>query len=491
MKRDSLHKALRQARSRLRLIRCWRGLGFGLLLGAGGSLALLTAGFFLPIPWKWTWAGLVFAVCIAVSALLCLLWPVSDEKAAILADRCGLRERAQTALSLRERNDPMVLLQRDDAIHALIQANYRRAALPFSRRMAAVFAACAACAVLIAFLPDPQAGAAARMERFTQRMREAEQLTTETEETLEGSVSREEMEELRRLMEELARSMKNARTERDTYLALNEAEKRLESIRSSMSRQFGTDALASCGLSALAKALESGDQNAVEQAAQDMMQNAGEAAQSLNQAASLTDGAAAQAMQAAASALASGDLSQLQNALNSLSISDLTAALSQLQSMLDQLRALASDASVSSLSAQNQGQGQGNGSGQGQNQGNGQDGAGRGSTNEDAGYKEDTDRQRGQGNGDPEYRENAYETIYDPTHLNAEQTNIRESGGLNQGEQMQISAGPGLGTAGGQVPYRQVAAEYQEAAAQAVSSMALPEQERQWVNDYFAALTEE
>ena len=116
--------------------------------------------------------------------------------------------------------------------------------------------------------------------------------------------------------------------------------------------------------------------------------------------------------------------------------------------------------------------------------------SGRGSTSQDAGYKEDNGRQRGQGKGDPEYRENAYETIYDPTRLNADQTNIQESGALNQGESLQISAGPGLGT-GGQIPYREVTAEYREAAAQAVSRMALTEQEQQWVNDYFAALTQE
>lgn len=488
MRNHTLHRALSRARSRLRLIRCWRFAGFGLLTGVSGVVILLLAGLFLPIPWKWTWAGLIFSACLLIMSLFGLLWPVSDDQAARLADRCDLKERAQTALALSQSDDSMALLQRQDACEALKQADYRKAPLPFSQRMSMVFAACAAIVVLIALLPDPQAGAAARMERFSQNMQEAEKLSEETKEELEKTLSKEDLEELRRLMEELTRSIKNARTERDAYLALNEAEKRLESIRSSLTRQNGMEALSSAGLSALAKALESGDQNAVEQAAQDMMQNADEAAQSLNQAAAQMDGAAAQAMQAAASALAAGDMSQLQNALNSLSMQDLASALSQLQSMLDQLRAMTGDSSLSGLSGQNQGQG--SGSGQGQGQGNGQGGAGRGSTNEDAGYKEDTARQRGQGDGDPEYRENAYETIYDPTRLNAEQTNIQESGTLNRGENLQISAGPGLGT-GGQVPYRQVAAEYQEAAAQAMSRMALPQQEQQWVKDYFAALTDE
>ncbi|MBR3742741.1 MAG: hypothetical protein IKN04_20170 [Clostridia bacterium] len=488
MKVSALHRALGRARMRMRLIRCGRWLDFGLLFGAVGVLALLLFGLFLPIPWKWTGAGLIFTVCFAVSGLFGLLWPVSDAKAARLADRCGLQERAQTALALSERDDAMAQLQREDACRALAQANYRQSPLPFSRRLAAVFAVCAAAVVLIALLPDPQATAVSQMKRFAQQMQDAAEKIEEEKAALEKSLSGEELEELRRLMEELNRNIKNARTERDAYLALNEAEKRLESIRSSLSRQSGAEALSSSGLSALAKALESGDQKAMEQAAEDLMQQAEESAQSLNQAASQMEGAAAQAMQAAASALSAGDLSQLQSALDSFSMQDLVSALSQLQSMLDQLRAIANGATASSLSAQGQGQGTGSGSGQGQNQGNGQGGAGRGSTHEDAGYKEDTGRQRGQGDGDPEYRENAYETIYDPTRLDADQTNIQESGALNQGENLQISAGPGLGT-GGQVPYREVAAEYKEAAAQAVSRMALPEQEQQWVNDYFAALT--
>lgn len=486
MKDRALHKALTPARSRLRLIRMLRFSGFGMLAGAVGCLALLLAGLFLPIPWKWTWAGLIFAACLALAGLLGLMWPVSDEKAARLADRCGLKERAQTALSLSGCEDSMALLQREDACKALQQADYRKAPLPFSRRLCAVFAALAAAVVLMAFLPDPQADAAKRLERFAQNMREAEQVTEETMEALEQSLSQAEMDELRRLMEELNQSMKNTRTERDAYIALDEAEKRLESIRSSLFRQSGADALSSAGLSALAKALESGAQNEIEQAAQDLMQNAEEAAESLNQAASQMEGAAAEALRAAAGALSAGDMSQLQSALNSLSMQDMASALSQLQSMLDQLRALTGGSSLSGFS----GDGQGQISGSGQGQGDGQGGAGKGSTNEDVGYKEDAGRQRGQGNGDPEYRENAYETIYDPTRLNAEQTDIQEGGALNQGDSLQISAGPGLGT-GGQVPYREVAAAYQEAAAQAVSRMTLTEQERQWVSDYFAALTDQ
>ena len=485
---NELRQALRPVKARLRFVRFWRMGGWGLLAGASLGLILLIISLFLPMPEKWL--IVLFCVPAGGSALGLggLFWPVRDERAAKAADACGLRERAQTALTLLNRNDPMALLQREDACRALGELNTENIPLPTSIRPMAVFAGLLLLIGVFALLPDPQADALARMKDFSIKMAEAEKLAEAEEKTLEERLSEAEAQELRRLLADLQRQLKSVRNQRDAYLALDEAEKRLENIRSSLPRQSGAEVLSQAGLSALAKALESGDQNALQQAAEEMMENGEEAAQSLSQAAEQMDGASAQAMQAAASALSAGDMNGLMSALNSLSQQELTAALSQLQSMLAQLRAMASDSNMAGLSGMKQGQG--GGSNQASGQGEGQGGAGRGSTHEDAGYKEDTGRQRGQGKSDPEYRENAYETIYDPTRLNAEQTNIQESGALNQGENLQISAGPGLGT-GGQVPYRQVAAEYQEAAAQAMSRMALPAQEQQWVNDYFAALTDE
>ena len=54
----------------------------------------------------------------------------------------------------------------------------------------------------------------------------------------------------------------------------------------------------------------------------------------------------------------------------------------------------------------------------------------------------------------------------------------------------EMTLGPGLGDASGDVPYDQVVAEYQAAAARQAQEAALPDYARQWVTDYFTALTE-
>ena len=60
-----------------------------------------------------------------------------------------------------------------------------------------------------------------------------------------------------------------------------------------------------------------------------------------------------------------------------------------------------------------------------------------------------------------------------------------------EGDSVQVQLGPGAGTLQGNIPYNEVALEYAQAAAQAADSQNLSMQERQWVNDYFTALTEE
>ena len=57
------------------------------------------------------------------------------------------------------------------------------------------------------------------------------------------------------------------------------------------------------------------------------------------------------------------------------------------------------------------------------------------------------------------------------------------------GESDQAQLGPGAGTLGDSVPYNEVVNEYAAAAAQAADSQSLSRQERQWVDDYFSALT--
>ena len=490
--KDRLNRALGPVKKRLRLARLCRAGGWGMLCGAAAGLAVLLTAYFFPLPEKWRLAAALIAAGGCASGLVGFIWPIREETAALAADQCGLKERAQTALMLRNEDGAMAELQRQDACQALQALDARKIPLPRSKKLLSAFAALMLLMGGVSLLPDPQAQALARIEQFNKRMEEALQLAKQEEEKLAGDSSLRETQEMRKILSDLERQLRSARQERDAYLALDDAEKRLEKLRSASSPEASAQALNEAGLSELAEAVKSGQQEAMDQAAQSLMQQGEAGAQSLAQAASMMDGAAAQAMQSAASAVLNGDMSQLSAALSGLSMQDMLSALSRMESMLSQMRALNGNA-AGQLSGQGKGQGEGTGQGTGAGQGQGEGeggGAGRGTTHEDAGYKEDTGRQRGQGSDKAEYRENAYEAIYDPTRLEAAETDIQESGAMGAGESLQIQSGPGLGSLNGQVPYRQVAAEYEAAAAQAMAQQDLPSREQAWVNDYFSAITE-
>lgn len=483
--RDELHRALVPVRRRLRLVRGIKGAAWGLLAGGCACLGLMVLSFFMPLPGREKLQGFLLAACCLGAGLIAFAWPLSEKRAARAADACGLQERAQTALSLRGRQDAMSLLQRQDACRTLNHLNVRK--IPINPPWKALAGCGGALLVAVALLlaPNPQVGEAARLENFARAMEEAAQTAQEAQEALESSLSQEKAQQLRKLLGDLSRELRQAKDSREAYLALNEAQERLESLRNSI-RSSTWEALAEAGLESLATALESGNDQALQSAAQALMENAGESAQALETAAAGLSGADAQALQAAVSALSMGDVNALQNALSSLSAAQLSQALQNAQALLSQLRTAAGASGVQAAQGQ-QGQGQG---ASGQGEGEGSTGAGRGHTNEDQGYTEDTGRQRGEGQAAPQYREADYEAIYDPTRLDAADTPIRESGTRGEGDSLQLQTGPDLGTAEGSVPYRAVAGEYRQAAVQAMSGLSLPVREREWVDDYFSAITE-
>ena len=204
------------------------------------------------------------------------------------------------------------------------------------------------------------------------------------------------------------------------------------------------------------------------------------------------------ALQSAAQALQNGNGQQAQATLSQMQSAAGQGQSNALQSasqLMQALRAAASGQTPGQQQGQgNNGQGQQQGQGQSPGQGQGQGnqpvgGAGSGSTNEDQGASAGHNSGSSAGNRDPEYHEGQYEEIYDPTRLQASETQQTAQNARGDGESDQAQLGPGAGTQGDSVPYNEVVNEYAAAAAQAADSQSLSRQERQWVDDYFSALT--
>lgn len=464
----ALRKALAPLRRRIRHIRLHRGLALGAVAGAGLWLALSVTGFFLPIRngWLWGFGSLVGATLL--SGLINALRPVSLSAAAALGDAYGLQERLQTTMS-HGNQTPMEQLQRQDTLAAL--RSFDSSALPLPQMKRLWLTSCLSVVVCLGLLllPNPQRAVIQQNLAFEQAMEKAARQAEEMQ--VNQSLTEKQKQEVRKLLDELSRELRKARNPMEAMLALSKGEERLEAMKQRMAgetQEAMSNALMSQGMDALAQALQSGDAQQLTQSLE------GLDAHSLQEAAEQLGGDAGEMLRQAAQALQAGDLQQMMAQLTQIAQSlqgDGITQLSQLSKALTGMRG------ASGMTGQgHEGKGKGNG-------------AGKGSTNEDQTQSvEDASGIRG--NEDPRYKEGIYEQIYDPTRLDAEETMLSSQSPKGEGDSVQVELAPGAGSLNGYVPYQQVVEEYAQAAAQAANQQDLTREERQWVADYFTALTE-
>ena len=481
-----MRRALRPVLWRIRLRHGLTGLCWGLLAMLALAMAVMALSFMMPLKGRNT-ALLACAAALPLGAAIGLFWPVSAMQAARKADACGLQERAQTALTLAGRQDEMARLQRSDALRALENLDVRKA-LPMRLALKPLMAAggCAAVALALFFLPNPQDAVLRQQAQFQQKMEKPAEAIEKAADQLDEAVWGEKTaQELRRLLGDLAREVRESGDSREALKALSQGQQRLEK-QLSESRAAAMEALGAAGLDSLAQAMEAGGQSLEDALEGQDVQSLAEQMNAAAQAAS-ADTAASAALQAAANALSQGSASQAAQALGQLSAAGLSQG--QVAAALQSAKAMAGGQGQGK--GQGQGQGQGNGSsGSGQGQGAGS-GAGQGSTNQDmSGSGGQSGGKSGAGPAGG-YKLGEYEAIYDPTRLGDGGEITQSTGQVDENAQVsELTLGPGLGDASGSVPYDQVVGQYQSAAVQRAQEAALPGYAQQWVADYFSALTE-
>lgn len=476
--------ALRPIKRRIRLIRMWKGFALGILCTCVVCLIIIATSFFVPLREKLLLCGIAIIAMPALVTIIHLLLPVRDTLAAKTADRHGLKERAQTALTISG-DGAIAQLQREDTLCALTQFDCRTIPLPRIGRIFAFAAMLIALAALLLLLPNPQNAVINRSIAFEKTMEEAARRAEEEADKASSDISEKNFQELRRLMTDLSRELRKSDDEMDAMLAISKAEDRLEALRSSMAGEAFEQmqsALNAQGLNSLAEALDSGDTQALEES----LESAD--ADSLEAAAEQLNGESQNLMNAAAQALSAGNPKGAISALSQLQSMVQSGTTSQLGSASRALSALRTSTANSGQGQGGQGQGSQNGQGSQGNQSG--SGAGQGTTNQNQSGSGPQGSKK-HGTKDPHYRETAYESIYDPTRLNASQSDLSAQSNTGEGESTQVQLGPGAGTIGDNIPYNQVVYEYAEAAARAADSQNLTAEERSWVNTYFASLTDE
>ena len=514
MENNEIAAALRPVKRRIRRNRTIRGAAFGLAAGMGAALAVMILARFVMLPDALLWAGAAAGAGLLAGAAAGALRRVDSREAARQADRCGLKERAVTAVEMpAPETEPdgtrreLLEAQRRDACEALRKLDPRKIRVGSLRLpLAAAGIGCALCAAML-LIPNPVGQRAEEIRALQERLEKLGQQAEKAARQDEAGMTAEEKQELRRLTADLKRELRESRDEADAMVAADRAEKRLEQMEhrtagdartAAESAQALAEALAGAGLENLAGAASAGDAEALAQALEAM--NAVEA-EALKQAAeelSGAAGAAAEAMAAGAGQENAGRAAE--NALEALSAGQGQQAAAQssaLKQALQNIRAAMSGTSGAGLSAgEGSGSRSGNSGGQsGAGAASGQGGSGAGEGSGSGGKQESGVSGQNGGNRpgtrDPKYREGQYESIYDPERAEAgfrdEMTNQQRLGE----DSLQIQAGEGRGTAGGSVPYGQVIGEYARTETQAADSENLTGEQREWVREYFRLLTEE
>lgn len=464
---DELKRALSPVKRRMRLQRAVQWMVLGALAAALLILLLRAATFLWPLDKALYWAiGLGLGLP-ALSGLAALLWPVSDLEAARQADRLGLMARAQTAVMLQNDDSPMAQMQRQDAVQSL-QGLVIAKAMPL-RVAKPLWLGLIACVTVIGcsfLLPNPQTEILNAQRQFKQEMQAQAEKIDKVSETLEESKA--ETPEIRKLLKELSRELRQAETRREALEAADQAERKLMKMRERTAAE-AMNALKDAGLDGLASALEAG--NSAE--AREVLSGT-EAASLLNAAAQMAEGTAGEMLGEALKALNAGDVSKaletLQNAGTGSSVQ--TAQAMALASMARSSAAQSGQSAASSASAK-----QGRGAG-----------AGTGSSNQDGGKSSKQNGSNIQGSAAPKKSIEDYESIYDPTRLGGSSEIHQENGQMGQGTVTEIQAGLGTGSLEGSVPYGQALPEYSQAATEAAENAALPAYVQKWIQDYFDSL---
>lgn len=512
----ALRQALRPLARRMRWLRALRWTTLGVLVACVACLLWMGASFLIPLASLAFWVAITAAALPVAAFAVGILAPLPWRGVVYGADERGLAQRVETLLEQTQPNAMTRLLERD-TLARLASFSPKQAFRP--ARMSKVWIASGVTALLalaLVFVPNPQDAVLEERARMRELIaKQAEALETRMESVEDHLLSEVERVELRRELSELAQTLRNAQDAREALSALDQAQKRTETLLNRALARTLADQMSSVSSDAIDTLSQALEQNLGEQQGQALAERLSEAAsegdlseaiESLAEALEESDAAEAlaEALQQASnqasapsgeaqsgsaqtgSASAAEDSSASANAskqaLASLSAcaqagrtvrANVTALMQLARSGISQS---GSSAAAGSSQSGGSGQGsQGSGSGQGSGRSSGQ-GSGQGGGVGGSSALSD--------------RLGAFESVYDPTRLGGDAPISQVEGTKNEGDSTQVELGPGQGDVSGQVPYREVVGQYQAEAAQAMERENLPATLKEWVNRYFNALVD-
>ncbi len=525
----SLYKAFTPIRRRLVFQHFIQWAFWGLIAAIGSGIIWKIISFIIPtlyISNKIAYTGII-----VISASLVVAWLMKphDNEMVKEADKLGFEERISTAYELRERNDAFAKVQRQDTIDRL--NNFNPKTIPIKVPQNTILLATSLLLVLIIgfIIPNPQD------KVINERMRAKKILTEQLERLNEDSADRlvketdltkEEQEELKRLLAQLSDQLRQAQDYRQAIKEISKTEEKIiemlqkareqsmTNLGLALSRQEAFRPLGESISEIDAEGIKSEMEKLKEQAKnQNMDDETIKALQSaLEQAANeLQDGAIKDQLRNIANEIGEnlyddtmnlvGSLDDLEAMLTEMSqnpLMDAQELLYELQDMKNKIALAGNQEIDKSQIAQSDKSGDSNsgsdtlGETPGDNQGS-SDQSGQGHDNQNG---QGNASQSGQGQGQGRQGSSGigtahpeYERILDPKRLGDGGSVSQVKGHKDEeGSSHQVEAGQGMGSLDGFIPYNEVFGEYKRQAMENIERQNIPSNMREWVKAYFSAL---
>jgi hypothetical protein len=261
---------IRPARSRLWLIRAMARMKLAVWGALGWMLLVLLISRIVPVAHPGTWAVWGGLGLTALGTGWAVFSRPGWSEAIRAADRAlRLEDRLITAWQMRDREEPMAVLQREDALERL-----RRQRPELAERMPLVWgtrregwAAAAAVCLLSAllFLPNPLTEQALKRERIQTLISQRAEKVEKWKETAlkDHNIRKETKEAIRKELNRLSERLKEARNLEEVALELARSDERLRQLREQSERQSLparriAEEWQNGSLSALGKAMQNG-----------------------------------------------------------------------------------------------------------------------------------------------------------------------------------------------------------------------------------------
>ncbi len=208
---------------------------FLVCLCAGGVVGMLLAytSLLIPVPFLVRSILLIYGISAAVGVIIASFSVPGTKVLIETADALGLKERLATAWQLQAEETVIARLQRNDTISTVASADFRRLyPIRLPAKLAIVLVACLVLTSISFIIPAYARESAEQIEKLQNVVEEQLEELKKVSEELKNSKDIEESE-LDKILEEAARlteELKEARTEEEAMKALSRAENELEKL---------------------------------------------------------------------------------------------------------------------------------------------------------------------------------------------------------------------------------------------------------------------